>query len=204
MKYALLCRHTTKGKKHITIAGIKKIVNTFTAMIHRLTYREIMTRVTDAFHGVEIRTSETMMTALAVYYSGYLYESVIHEDPIKQLGDDEWGTALKQRGLMDNLATQGTLFKATKLTLGETFENECEECANGVREIFKKMTGNLAVGFFHSPTIEMAAHALGWSEMPNDLQLDDLDGILFKEESCKISVLGVMCARPISSMEAVG
>ena len=199
-KYLLACRHSDKTPdgKHISAAGLQLVFDRLPYMIGRVFQMAGNGGmvITDFFHGIEVRTSETMAAGVCATRA---FGATIHAEPIAEMGDDETFGSWIKAGFSTLVKGGMTNLQAAKSVLdGRTasaFSEMCRICFTGISDAFSQMTGQFGLGFFHSPTVEMSAVSV-WAEMPEDLRLNSLDGILFKQdEAGVISVIGVVRAQ---------
>lgn len=161
-KYLLICRHSDKTPdgKHISGAGYQLIFSRLPRMIATNvleTINQSSLEISDFFHGIEVRTCETMAAAVCATQK---FKATVHGEPIEQLGDDVFFGTLMARGFADQVKATGTNLKAAEAVLGDSFAGECQRCHNGVQRMFHEMVGKFGLGFFHSPTVEMAPPCL--------------------------------------------
>ncbi|MFA6553862.1 MAG: hypothetical protein WCT27_05570 [Patescibacteria group bacterium] len=98
-------------------------------------------------------------------------------DPLLNMGNDTMFNAWMAAGLKDAVKETGSNIRGLEKVLGpEAFKQACEACADDIRKAISVMTYDYSLGVFHTPTIEMAAHALSM-DYPATLAEDK--GIVF-------------------------
>jgi len=105
-------------------------------------------------------------------------QAVAH-DPLFNMGSDDLFNGWIERGLRDAANKAGTLFKGAKAMFDEKeFAKLAGNAAKDIENAFSVMEYHVGLGFFHSPTIEMAA----WSFNNNaELKLMEDEGAIFVE-----------------------
>ncbi|MDP2684396.1 MAG: hypothetical protein Q8P20_05045 [bacterium] len=126
----------------------------------------------DAFGSGCLRTHQCLFHLVV----DHELQAVSH-DALFNMGSDELFNGWIEKGLRDAAAEMGTLFLGVlKILGGEKFEKTAFVIAGDIKNAFSVMKYDIGLGFFHSPTIEMAA----WSFDNNvELSLKEDEGVVF-------------------------
>lgn len=176
-KVLLAIRHTKKGGPS-EFDPATKLPDDYVGKIGRdcikaieLPYQITDERI-DIFGSGTARThQELTCLAMEIGLSGNTH------DPLFGMGTDtmfaDWMAAgLKQAALEAGSNISGL----NRIFTESAFVNACEACAAEIRNAFGVMEYSYGLGVFHTPTIEMAGHALG---MPFPDSLAEDTGLIF-------------------------
>lgn len=140
-----------------------------------------------AFHGPLVPTRQT----LDAFFRGHGGNPAIG-DPINDLGDAEMFNTLVNDAFR-------TAIKKGYTNLGATFEAHAENIVaawklkayEAVRKMFSRMReGSMGIGFFHSPTLELAVDFCGGPHPFDWSRLAELEGFVFTYDELDVVVTG--------------
>lgn len=110
----------------------------------------------DLFGSGIARTHQELVSLTAIN----CLDSEVH-DPLLNMGTDELFTAWMAGGLKQAATDAGSNIKGLeKILCGEAFYRACRACADDILKAMQSMHFAFGLGVFHTPTIEMAAHAM--------------------------------------------
>lgn len=140
---------------------------------------------TDFFHGLILRTAQTLLAAVTA--KGM--KGTVHP-PIGEIGTDELFTEWKKTC---KFGEEGkTNLEALQEGLSpKAFEEAKANAKKGVEIMFNQMTGDTGLAYGHSPVVECALMACGYNSVK--LKLDSLEGAIFvQDEDGNIGIVEII------------
>lgn len=170
-------RHTKKGGEMESDTS-KALSNDFIgnvgrACISNIVFPNNLTSATvDLFGSGLTRTHQEL---LELVLSNNLFGN--SHDPLLNMGTDAMFKHWQDLGLIAAAKEAGSNLAGLEKLLGfGDFDWVCKSCANDIRDAFRVMANNYAIGVFHTPTIEAAAKGFGYQTFES---LAEDTGIVF-------------------------
>lgn len=179
MKTLYYLRHSIKGITPETEKYImRKGLNLAAKLIPKILGNNIPIHF---FHGIEIRTLQTLAAAIITRGWG----GIIHS-PVLEIGGDVTYDRWEELGVnFENEELTG--IEMAKVGLGNNYDKEVNYCGSAISNMLNLMNENetgLAIG--HGMILEMALEAHGYPALAEKLELNELEGAVITEEQEEI------------------